>query len=170
MLPAFALSARGSPAAASVAAVLALTEAEMARDDMGAGAVASRFADVLLVEALRAGAGAAPEGWLGALRDPRLGRALALVHADIAEPWTVARLAVQAGMSRSAFSSLFTQRLGQSPMDYIRKWRLARARARLERGEADVGDVAMSVGYRSQSAFAHAYRRAFARTPRGGLR
>lgn len=167
MLPVFEIAPRSSASAASVRAVLALLDAEMARTEIGAGAVAVRLAEVLLVEALRACAsGAAPAGWLGALSDPRLGRALALVHHDIAEPWTVARLAAEAGMSRSAFSALFVRMVGQPPLAYVRSWRLARARAMLDRGEANVGRVAMRVGYTSQSAFGHAFRRAFATTPR----
>ena len=107
ILPVFAIAPRSSVGAATVTAVLALLDAEMRRSEIGSGAVAVRLAEVLLVEAVRACAdGAAPAGWLGALSDPRLGRALALVHDDIAENWTVARLAAEAGMSRSAFSAI----------------------------------------------------------------
>jgi AraC-like DNA-binding protein len=166
MLPDFAVAPRASARAASVTAVLALLDAEMARSEIGSGAVAVRLAEVLLVEAVRACAGGgAPAGWLGALSDPRLGRALALVHDDISKPWTVARLAAEAGMSRSAFSALFTRMVGQPPLAYVRSWRLVRARAMLDQGEANVGRVALSVGYSSQSAFGHAFRRAFAATP-----
>ncbi len=168
VLPVFALVPRSSDVAASVAAVLALLDTEMTRTAIGSEAVAARLAEVLLVEAIRACVGGiAPAGWLGALADPRLGRALALVHAEIAEPWTVARLAAEAGMSRSAFSALFTRMVGQPPLAYVRSWRLVRARAMLGREMDTVAQVAMSVGYASQSAFGHAFRRAFATTPRG---
>ncbi|WP_254303859.1 helix-turn-helix transcriptional regulator [Burkholderia gladioli] len=79
----------------------------------------------------------------------------------------VARLASAVGMSRSAFASLFTRTVGRPPLDYVRSWRLARARAMLASGEDNVAQVAITVGYASQSAFSHAYRRAFATTPRG---
>ena len=69
-------------------------------------------------------------------------------------------------MSRSAFAALFAEMVGQPPLAYLRSWRLAHARAMLDRGEATVARVAMSVGYASQSAFGHAYRRAYATTPR----
>ena len=107
-----------------------------------------------------------PAGWLNALADPRLGRALSFVHSDIAEPWTVARLATEVGMSRSAFAALFTRTVGQPPLDYIRSWRLVLARLMLANGENNVAQVAMRVGYASQSAFSHAYRRVFAVPPR----
>ena len=167
MLPVLAVVPDASHSAASVTAVLALLDTEMTRSDIGSAAVTVRLAEVLLVEAIRACASdAAPTGWLGALADPRLGRVLALVHGDIAEPWTVARLAAEAGMSRSAFSALFTRMVGQPPLAYLRSWRLVRARAMLDQDEANVARVAISVGYASQSAFGHAFRRAFASTPR----
>ncbi|MCC8395576.1 AraC family transcriptional regulator [Paraburkholderia sp. MMS20-SJTR3] len=120
-----------------------------------------------MIEAIRARpVSPVPGGWLDALAEPRLGRALTLIHNDIAEPWTVARLAAAAGMSRSAFASLFTRTVGRPPLDYLRSWRLARARALLANGEDNVARVASAVGYASQSAFTHAYRRAFATTPR----
>ena len=167
MLPDFAIVPRSRDGAASVAAVLALLDGEMTRAAIGSEAVATRLAEVLLVEAIRACPGAStPAGWLDALIDPRLGLALALVHAGIAEPWTVAGLATAAGMSRSAFAALFTRTVGQPPLEYIRSWRLVRARNMLASGEDSVARVAMRVGYTSQSAFSYAYRRAFAATPR----
>lgn len=168
MLPVFAIVPHSLGAAASVAAVLKSLDAEITRDAIGSDTVTTRLAEILMIEAIRARtAGPVPAGWLDALAEPRLGRALALIHNDIAEPWTVARLAAAVGMSRSAFASLFTRTVGKPPLDYVRSWRLARARAMLANGEDNVARVAITVGYTSQSAFAHAYRRAFATTPRG---
>ena len=169
MLPAFALVPRLRAGAASVAAILRLLDIEMASDRIGSEAVAKRLAEVLLVEAIRGCTdGSVPIGWLKGLADPHLGRALALVHADIAEPWSVAGLASAVGMSRSAFAALFTRTIGQPPLDYIRTWRLVRARTMLANQDRSVAEVAMLVGYTSQSAFTHAYRRVFAVTPRSG--
>lgn len=168
MLPVFAVVPRSRGAAETVAAVLKLLDAEITRDEMGSDTVTTRLAEVLMIEAVRARTvGPVPGGWLDALSEPRLGRALALIHNDIAEPWTIARLAAAAGMSRSAVASFFTRTVGQPPLDYVRSWRLARARAMLANGKDNVARVAITVGYTSQSAFAHAYRRAFATTPRG---
>ncbi len=168
MLPDFAIVPSSPGGAASVAAVLKLLDAEIARDAIGSDTVVTRLAEVLMIEAIRARTvSPVPGGWLDALAEPRLGHALALIHDDIAEPWTVARLASAVGMSRSAFASLFTRTVGRPPLDYVRSWRLARARAMLASGENNVAQVAITVGYASQSAFSHAYRRAFATTPRG---
>lgn len=169
MLPDFLLVPRSSAASSTVGAILALMAGEGERDGMGSEIISARLADVLLVEAIRAYADNVDTfkiGWLGALSDPRLGRALRAIHADIAEPWTVAQLAAIAGMSRAAFSAEFTRRVGQPPLGYVRAWRLTLARGALARGEGDVATIAASVGYTSQSAFGHAFRSAFDTTPR----
>jgi AraC-like DNA-binding protein len=173
MLPDFMVVPRSSPASGAVATILALMNDEVGRDGIGSAIVSARLADVLLVEAIRAyteQAGPAETGWLGALSDPRLGRALRAIHQDIAQPWTVARLAAVAGMSRAAFSAEFSRRVGQSPLAYLRTWRLTRARAALARGDSSVADIARSIGYTSQSAFGHAYRRAFGAPPKADAR
>lgn len=169
MLPDMLFVPGGSPASAAVAGVLALIDAEMQDGRMGSGVVAARLADVLLVAAIRAyvdQVGEAETGWLGALSDPRLGRALQAVHADIARPWSVDQLARLAGMSRATFSLRFTRAVGQPPLGYLRAWRLTLARTALARGEGDVASIARAVGYTSQSAFGHAFRRAFGTSPR----
>lgn len=169
MLPDFLLVSRSSAASGAVTTILLLLNGEMERSLMGSGIVSARLADVLLVEAIRAYAQGVENvqiGWLGALLDPRLGRALQLIHEDIAQPWTVARLASAAGMSRAAFSAAFTRRVGQPPLGYVRAWRLTIARAALARGDTDVASIANRVGYTSQSAFAHAFRCAYGVSPK----
>ena len=173
MLPDFMVVPRSSPASGAVATILALMNNEIGRDRIGSAIVSARLADVLLVEAIRAyteQARPAETGWLGALSDPRLGRALRAIHQDIAQPWTVAGLAAVAGMSRAAFSAEFARRVGQPPLAYLRKWRLTRARAALARGDSSVAGIARDIGYTSQSAFGHAYRRAFGAPPKANAR
>ena len=82
----------------------------------------------------------------------------------------MARLASVAGMSRAAFSAEFTRRVGQTPLGYVRAWRLTIARAALVRGDADVASVASKVGYTSRSAFGHVFRCAFGTSPKAGAR
>lgn len=173
MLPDFLLVSRTSPASGAVTAILALLGSEAERDAMGSQIVGARLADVLLVEAIRAYASDGEPvrtGWLGALADPRLGRALQAIHANIASPWTVAGLASVAGMSRAAFSAAFTRRVGQPPLAYLRAWRLTIARAALARGDVDIAGLASSLGYTSHSAFTHAFRGAFGITPKAAMR
>ena len=168
MLPEYMVVPQSSPASNAVATILALMNSEIERKMTGSDIVSARLADVLLVEAIRAYAGdvvAAKIGWLGALSDPRIGRALRAVHNDVAQPWTVAQLAEVAGMSRPAFSAEFTRWVGKPPLAYLRAWRLTLARAALTRGDASVASIALSIGYSSQSAFGHAFRRAFGAPP-----
>ncbi len=173
MLPTFMIVPRSSPASDAVATILALMSSEFERDMMGSEIVGARLADVLLVEAIRAyagGLGAAEIGWLGALSDVRIGRALRAIHDDVAQPWTVAGLAGVAGMSRAGFSAEFTRLVGQPPLTYLRAWRLTLARAALTRGDATVASIASRIGYTSQSAFGHAFRRAFGAAPKANSR
>ncbi len=169
LLPPFLLVPRPSATAGAVATILALLDGETERAAMGGEVVTARLAEVLLIEAIRAhasGADAVALKWLGALADPRIGRALHAVHADIARSWTVASLAGKAGMSRAAFAAEFTCRLGHPPLAYVRTWRLTIARAALAHGHSDIGTVAAKTGYASQSAFSYAYRRAFGTSPK----
>lgn len=173
MLPEFMIVPRSSPGSGAVATILGLMNSEIERDAIGSDIVSARLADVLLVEAIRAyaaGVAAAETGWLGALSDPRIGRAIRAVHDDVAQPWTVAQLASVAGMSRAAFSAEFARRVGQPPLAYLRAWRLTLARAALAHGDANVASVARSIGYTSHSAFSNAFRRAFGAPPRTDAR
>ncbi|MGD1877243.1 MAG: AraC family transcriptional regulator [Kiloniellaceae bacterium] len=168
MLPAFMHVSSRSPAAAAITAVLGLLDGESDQSAMGRMVVTARLAEVLMIHAIRTFASTSDTtgGWLGALADSRIGRAIQSFHSDIARPWTVADLAAEAGMSRAAFSADFTRRVGQAPFAYMRNWRMTRARAALAERQSSVSDVAASVGYTSQSAFGHAFRRTFGETPR----
>lgn len=173
MLPDFMIVPRTSPASGTVATILTLLSREIECGMIGSDIVSTRLADVLLVEAVRAYAGRVgldEIGWLGALSDARLGRALRAIHDDVTQPWSVARLAGLAGMSRAAFSAEFSHRVGKPPLAYLRTWRLTLARAALVRGDTTVASIANSVGYTSQSAFGHAFRRAFGEPPKAGSR
>ncbi|WP_419900244.1 AraC family transcriptional regulator [Roseomonas sp. USHLN139] len=170
-LPRFMHIPRQAPAAAAVLRTLSLLEAEAEQPGPGGALIMARLAEILLVEAIRAYLaehGEESRGWIGALTDRRTGEALRLMHGDIAHAWTVGALAARVGMSRSAFASLFTGRVGRPPLDYLTYWRMTLARRLLEQGGMDVGTVATRVGYASQSAFGHAYKRMMGHSPRRG--
>lgn len=173
MLPDFMIVPRSTPTSGAVVTILGLMERYSDRTAIGSEIVSARLADLLLVEAIRAYAdcpSSTDVGWLGALGDPRIGRALRAIHGDVAHPWTVAQLAGVAGMSRAAFSAEFSRRVGQPPLTYLRTWRLALARTALARGGTGVAGIAKRVGYSSQSAFGHAFRRAFGISPKANSR
>jgi AraC-like DNA-binding protein/mannose-6-phosphate isomerase-like protein (cupin superfamily) len=134
----------------------------------GGEAVITRLADVLVVQTLRAWLAddpAARTGWLGALADPQIGRALALVHDDPARDWTVAALAAELALSRSTFAARFTALVGEPVMTYVTRWRMLVAHDRLRRGDATVAALAASLGYRSEAAFSRAFSRVVGSPP-----
>lgn len=141
---------------------------ELVEGRFASSSVMARLAELLFVDAVRRYA-SAPDGqdigWLAGLRDPQIGRALALIHADIAAPWAVADLAKEAALSRSAFTDRFTTLVGVSPIRYLSAWRLQAARLQLRESNRTVAQIAHAVGYESEEAFSRAFKRAFGSSP-----
>jgi AraC-like DNA-binding protein len=134
----------------------------------GGEAVITRLADVLVIQAIRSWIerdATARTGWLAALRDPQVGRALTLIHRDPARDWTVAALADAVAMSRSAFSARFTQLAGEPPMHYVTRWRMQVARTALRDGNATLAELALQLGYGSEAAFSRAFKRLVGKSP-----
>lgn len=122
--------------------------------------VLARLLEVLLIEALRSTAGpSAAPGLLRGLADGRVAAALRRMHEAPTHPWTVAQLAREAALSRSAFFERFSRAVGAAPMAYLLSWRMALAKNLLLRREASVAEVAARVGYGSASAFSVAFTR-----------
>jgi AraC-like DNA-binding protein len=134
----------------------------------GGETVITRLADILVIQMIRAWIDSAPEdqqGWLAALRDPQIGRALAAIHRAPQQAWRVAELAQSVGMSRSAFSSRFTQLVGSPVMRYLTHWRLQLARTHLRETSDPLARIAERVGYESEAAFCRAFKRMFGVPP-----
>lgn len=166
-LPPFLLVPEHDPAAAALSGTLALLDREIGGDRMGAALVTRRLAEILLVQALRAcTATRGGPGWIGALADRRIGAAIRLMHGDVARSWSVAELAGAVGMSRSSFALRFSRLVGTPPLDYLLRWRMELARDALRRPDVSVASVAWRLGYTSESAFGHAFKRAFGRAPK----
>jgi len=150
-----------------MAALLPLLAGELREPRPGGDAVATRLADVLVVETVRAWLAEqedAATGWLAALRDPQLGPTIAAVHRTPGHPWTVGALAARATMSRSGFTARFTGMVGTPPMTYVAATRMRAARAMLA-GGATVAAVAGAFGYGSEAAFSRAFSRITGQTP-----
>ena len=125
-------------------------------------AVITRLADLLVIQAIRSWIDHDPDartGWLGALRDAQIGRAITLVHSDPARAWTVERLASEVAMSRSAFAARFTGLVGETPMHYVTRGRMYAAMTWLSEERATVGEAAIRAGYQSEAAFSRAFKR-----------
>jgi AraC-like DNA-binding protein len=134
----------------------------------GGEAVLTRLADVLVIQAVRHWMQrdpAARTGWLGALQDARIGRTLAAVHRHPARAWTLATLAAEAAMSRSAFAARFLRLLGVPPMHYLAQWRMELASLRLHEGGDSIAALAAELGYQSEAGFNRAFKRHTGRTP-----
>jgi AraC-like DNA-binding protein len=151
------------PAAGStLRATLDLLAGEMLRDEPGQQTLLDRLLDVALVQILRAHFSSredAAPGWFRASHDERIGAALRAVHAEPGHPWTVAELAEEAALSRSAFARQFTELVGLAPLAYLNDWRMALARERLRDTEARLAAIATSLGYASEFSFAAAFKR-----------
>jgi len=136
---------------------------EVRAERAGRQLIVERLMEVLLVEALRFRSdhtrAISRPGLLEGLADPHVGRALRRLHGAPAQPWTVAELARDAGLSRSTFYDRFTGRVGMPPMEYLIQWRMAVAKDLLQRKALTIEQVAMAVGYQSGSAFSTAFRR-----------
>jgi len=162
------VGAAGAPDAEWVASTLQVMGAEARTLRPGGEALVTRLADVLVVRAIRVWIEqdpAAQTGWLGALRDKQVGRALALVHRDPARAWTLAALAREAAMSRSAFAARFASLVGMPAMQYVARWRMHVALTWLREHDAGIADVAGRLGYHSEAAFSRAFKRVVGAPP-----
>ena len=136
----------------------------------GASLMMGRLIDLAVIRALRTWVhrgGAA--GWLGGLSDPRIARALKLVHAEPFRGWSLEELSTLAGMSRSSFCARFQELIGESPSRYRNRLRLAEARNFLRTGQGRVGEIALAVGYESEASFSRAYKTQFGVSPANDL-
>ena len=134
----------------------------------GRTTVLDRLAEVILIHLIRAWLDRqSPEcgGWLRAITDSQLARALAAFHAEPGHPWTIESLAQAAGMSRSAFAARFKALTGQTPLDYLTEWRVQQAKALLEAAEQPLKQIVASLGYASEAAFRTAFKRRVGQTP-----
>jgi AraC-like DNA-binding protein len=134
----------------------------------GASLMISRLIDVLVIRAMRIWVRTAPpenRGWLGALADARISRALSAIHDAPFRRWTVAELAGIAGMSRSSFADRFASLIGAAPLHYQTRWRLLLANEMLKRIDTRVSDVARRIGYDSDAAFSRAFKAQFGFPP-----
>jgi len=142
-------------------------EAQFPRE--GTGSIIGHATGIIFIQAVRewiAGQANGQGGWLGALRDKQIGAALRLMHQRPSEPWTIARLASEVGMSRSPFATKFTSLVGEPPVSYLTKWRMNLAASYLRDNQISVREIAERVGYESQASFTNAFKRSFLLSPR----
>jgi AraC-like DNA-binding protein len=155
-------------------AAVNLLGGELQRPHPGADAAVPALLDLLLLYILRAwfdeqADQSIASGWAAALRDPAVAAALRAIHGDPGQPWTIEELGRHAGLSRAALARRFTTLVGQPPLTYLTWWRMTLAARLLRNSDAPLSAVARQVGYTSEFAFAHAFKREY-RMPPGGYR
>jgi AraC-like DNA-binding protein len=134
----------------------------------GSEAVLQRMSEMMFVDAVRHHLDSLPDGaagWLAGLRDRFVGKALTLLHAQPAEPWTIEALAEAVGLSRSALHERFVGLIGQPPIQYLTKWRMQLGARLLRETHATVASIALDVGYDSEAAFTRAFKRSVGEPP-----
>lgn len=148
--------------ASAVETMIGLIADEMDHPKAGNETVIARLTDALIVYVLRNYIEQLPAGqgdWLSALKDPPIRDALGLIHRSPERSWTAAELAVLVGMSRSGFFSRFRDAVGETPAQYLTRWRIHLATRLLKEEEASVSVVAQRVGYATEAAFSNAFKR-----------
>ena len=140
---------------------------EVQRIRPGRDKILDHLVSILLIECVRDYIDALQDSnnWLSALSHPELSNALAKIHAEPAQPWTVESLAEQCCMSRSKFATLFSQILGTSPLAYLQQHRLRLAAQYLRNKQGTIQQIAHRVGYNSETAFSQSFKRQYQMSP-----
>lgn len=141
---------------------------EAASGRVGSEAMLAKLSEALFIDTLRrhvSGLSEQQTGWLAGTRDPIVGKSLALLHSRVAHPWTIAALAEEVGISRSALVERFTRYLSEPPMAYLTRGRLQLAARSLEKTSRGIAGIAADVGYESEAAFNRAFKREFGQPP-----
>jgi AraC-like DNA-binding protein len=134
----------------------------------GGEALLARLSEVLFVETMRRYIAMLPQeqtGWLAGVRDPEVGKALALLHRKPAHPWTIAALANDVGISRSVLAERFRRYLSETPIAYLTRWRLQLGAQLLKSTSSSVLQIAAEVGYESEPSFNRSFKREFGLPP-----
>jgi AraC-like DNA-binding protein len=152
-----------------VAAIVALLASEIGLRAAGSRAATARLIDLLLITTIRHWVNDqsqdGPPSWLTALRDPAIGRVLALLHDRPGEQWTLETLAREVHLSRATLARRFTDAVGEPPLAYLARWRMHVAAHRLKHTTDTVETIAHAVGYSSEYAFNRAFSRHRGRPP-----
>lgn len=166
--PLLKINIRADPSGQWLENSLRFSVAQASNREPGAGAMLAKLSEAVFAETLRRYLRTLPEdqtGWLAGARDPEVGRALTLLHHRPAQPWTVADLARESGLSRTVLAERFRHFLGEAPMAYLTRWRLLLAARALTGTSRSVAQIASEVGYESEAALNRAFKRQYGLPP-----
>lgn len=146
----------------NMAAIVGLMKQEMQQHTVGSSYVLARYLEILCAEVIRTHASRQSvndANWLSGIRDPIVSKAIACIHADPAQNWSVASLAEEVVMSPSRFATRFVSTLGDPPMKYVTKWRMHVASRLLSYSQHEITQIAAEVGYDNVPAFHRAFKK-----------
>ncbi len=148
--------------------LLEVMAAEVVNQRMGAATVMTRLADAIIARVVRAwveSRSADTSGWLAAIHDPKIGRALAAIHRHPGDTWSIETLAKVARISRSRFSERFAAVVGMPPAQYVARWRMHLASIWLRNERLTIAEVALRLAYESEASFSRAFKRSMGVPP-----
>ncbi|MCR9138373.1 MAG: AraC family transcriptional regulator [Alphaproteobacteria bacterium] len=146
------------------AAAMRLLALEADLDTQGTSGILARMLEILFIQTVRqmtSHHGGSGNGFIAALSDIHLTKALNAIHTRLDEPWTVASLAAEAGMSRARFARKFASGVGIPPVDYLTRWRLIKARSLLSHSALDMSEIANRCGYASTPSFSRRFKQTY---------
>jgi AraC-like DNA-binding protein len=149
--------------------ILDLLATETAHPGLASSGLIICLYEALFVYAIRAYANssaAPPKGWLAAMSDKHLSKAIEAMHSGLDRSWSVESLAREARMSRSAFALKFRTVLGQTPLEYLTQWRMYKAGAMIRSNDTSFSEAASAVGYESETSFSRVFKREMGVAPR----
>ncbi|WP_411031742.1 AraC family transcriptional regulator [Spongiimicrobium sp. 3-5] len=150
-----------------LAQIVELIKHESAAGQVGSHVIVNKLGEILFMHVLRAHMlqQKRQQGFLAALLDPRMAKALTAIHLNPAFEWKLQGLAQIAGMSRTSFCNRFKSLIGDTPLNYVTQWRMLCARELLLQSAKPVGEIALEVGYRSEAAFNRVFKKRMVLTP-----
>ena len=168
MLPNRIVIKQNSKRYAALKSIVGLLELETTESEDGNSGAISRLADLLAITSLREyieSKDASELGWIGALEDSRIAKAIELVHRQPSKHWNLEDLSAEVGMSRTSFTVEFKKLVGNSPMEYLTEWRMSLAYSDLQNTQSSILQIALDYGYQSESAFSRAFKRTMGCSP-----
>ncbi len=166
--PLIKINIRDDPSGQWLENSLQFSVAQASRHEAGGDAMLAKLSEAVFAETLRRYLRQLPDGqtgWLAGARDPDVGRALTLLHRRYADPWTIAALAKEIGLSRTVLTERFRHFLGDPPMTYLTRWRLRLGARALTTTSRSVAQIAAETGYESEAAFNRAFKREYGLPP-----
>ena len=142
---------------------------ELSENRPGSALVAQHLAHMMFVQALRLHVEQGSDnttGWLAALADKQMAAAIGSMHSEPARQWTLEELATRAGMSRSSFAANFKAKVALTPMEYLTRWRMMLAADKVTTTACTIAEIAITLGYESESSFSTAFKRVMGCSPR----